>query len=355
MSRQKKLVRLCWLILLLCSTLITGQWTTSKAHAANTGAGFTVQMVKNPRQRTATTGYFDLQVQPGQTGAVQMRVINLSKQTLHLQLHANTGYTTANGIEAYDLTTLGNRSTAQYQLQTIFKAPQNLTLAPAASKLVTVSYRIPQTKFKGVLEGAFYFLNMAKGTGQTTNQAGFQIHNRYALALGLVLREQDTSTVKPTLKMQGITTGSDQQSKFSPAVGVKLANTQPQLLTHLKIDGRIYNANGQLKYQTVRQKLGMAPTSNFTYFINTNNKRLAPGKYKMRLVATAHHQRWLFTRNFTVTKAQAEKVNQQVPRDWHWLWWLLLVLLILLLLILLLWLVYRYGQRKGESQANQRK
>lgn len=338
-----------WLGLVMALGLLS--WLNCQpAQAANTGAGFTVQMVKNSRQRAATTGYFDLKVAPGQTGQVQMRVVNLTKQALHLQVHANTGYTTGNGIEAYDKVTLGSLSTAPYQLKSIFKVPTSITVPAAGAKVLTVPYQLPTKAFNGVLEGAFYFLNQATGETQATNQKGFQLHNRYALALGMVLRESDASHVKPALKLTGITTGSDQQAQFSPAVGAKLVNSQPQLLTHLKIDGRIYDQNGQLKFKTVRQNLGMAPNSNFTYLINTGNKRLAAGQYKLRLVATAKHQRWVFTRTFKVSKAQADKVNQQVPRDWHWLWWVLLALAILLI-ILLLWLVYRYGQRKGREQA----
>ncbi|MFC6181038.1 DUF916 and DUF3324 domain-containing protein [Lactiplantibacillus daowaiensis] len=328
-------------------------WLTVPVRAATNGAGFAVQLVKNSRQSTATSSYFDLQVKPNQTGTVQMRVVNLTQKTVRLQLNANTGYTTSNGVEAYDKATLGELSTAKYQLKTIFKVPHKITLAPAASKLITIPYTMPADSFNGILEGAFYFLNLDKGPAQTTNQKGFQIHNRYALALGVVLREHKTPKVKPDLALTGMTTGSDQQSKFSPAIGVKLANTQAQLLTHLKIDGRVYDATGQLQFKTVRKDLGMAPNSNFTYLINTKNQRLAAGKYRVRVVATAHQQRWVFTRYFTVTKSQANKVNQQVPRDWHWLWWFLIIVVILLI-ILLIWLAYRYGQRKGQQQSKQK-
>ncbi|MDQ7937011.1 DUF916 and DUF3324 domain-containing protein [Lactiplantibacillus sp. WILCCON 0030] len=315
--------------------------------ASGNGAGFTIQMVANPHQTSGVTNYFDLTVQPGQTGSVQMRVINLTKQTLHLRLASNTGYTTSNGTEAYDLSKLGTRSTAQYQLNQLFQTPAKLTLAPSATKLITVPYQMPKQGFNGILEGAFYFLNLASGSRQVTNQKGFYLHNRYALALGLVLRQNAKITVKPKLTLNKIATGIEQRQKFSPAISVNLANVAPQLLKKLTVDGRIYGDNNRLKYRTKRSGLGMAPASNFDYLINTNNQRLAAGKYRLHLVATSGSQRWVFNRQFTVTKAAADHANAETPRDWHWLWWLLLIIIILLVI----WLAYRFGKHQAAKKS----
>lgn len=336
-----------WLILVsvLAGVLVRPSAITGQAATGN-GAGFTVQMVTNPRQTTGINNYFDLTVKPGQTGTVQMRVINLTKQRLQLRLASNTGYTTTNGTEAYDLTKLGAKSTAQYQLRDLFKTPTKLTLDPGATKLVTVPYQLPKSGFEGILEGAFYFLNLASGSEQATNQKGFYLHNRYALALGLVLREQTSVKVKPKLVLKDIGTEIDQRQKFSPAISAKLANVAPQLLKKLTIDGRIYDQSNRLKYRTKRTKLGMAPASNFDYLINTGNKRLAAGRYRLHLVATAGSQRWVFNRHFTISRSAAAKANAETPHDWRWLWWSLLMIVILLIL----WLTYRFGKHQAEKK-----
>ncbi len=347
MQRPVTRRRLWWLILLSVVGLFVSLRPVISQATTGNGAGFTIQMVPNPRQTTGVTNYFDLTVKPGQTGTLQMRVINLTKENLHLQLASNTGYTTCNGNEAYDLAKLGTRSTAQYHLNELLKTPAKLTLAPTATKLVTVPYQIPETGFDGVLEGAFYFLNLSSGVSQSTNQRGFYLHNRYAVALGLVLRQNTTPVVKPKLVLKKIGTGIEQRKKFSPAISVKLANVAPQLLKKLTIDGRIYDQNSRLKYRTKRTGLGMAPASNFDYLINTGNKRLSAGKYRLRLVATAGKKRWVFNRQFTITKAAADQANAETPRDWRWLWWSLLIVLVLLVL----WLAYRFGKYQAEKKS----
>lgn len=336
-----------WLLgLIVLGGFLVGLWPSASQAAVTNGAGFTVQMVSNAHQTKGIENYFDLTVKPGQTGTVQLRVINLTKQTLHLQLNSNTGYTTSNGTEAYDLAKLGQKSTAQYQLAQLFKTPAKLTLAPATSKLVTVPYQIPKHNINGILEGAFYFLNLASGAEQATNQKGFQLHNRYALALGLVVRQDGQPVVKPRMVLKGVSTGIEPRQKFSPAISVKLANTAPQLMTKLKIDGRIYDQNNHLAYQTKRHGLGMAPASNFDYLINTGNHRLKAGNYRVHLVATAGKQRWVFDRHFTISRKAATKANAETPRDWRWLWWLLLLLLILVVI----WVAYRLGKHQAAKK-----
>ena len=337
-----------WTLILLSTIagLFIGVQSLTGQAATSNGAGFTVQMVPNSQQTTGITNYFDLTVKPGQTGTVQMRVVNLTKQRLRLQLTSNTGYTTTNGTESYDLAKLGTKSTAQYQLRDLFKTPAKLTLDPAETKLVTVPYQVPAAGFKGILEGAFYFLNLASGSEQATNQKGFYLHNRYAVALGLVLRESTASKVKPKLVLKHIGTGIEQRQKFSPAISVRLANVAPQLLKKMTIDGRIYDQSNRLNYRTKRSGLGMAPASNFDYLINTGNKRLAAGKYRLHLVATAGGQRWVFDQQFTISRTAANKANAETPRNLQWLWWLLLVIVILLVI----WFAYRIGKHQAKKK-----
>lgn len=341
--RNKRLVR--WLIGLV---VLLGCGLGARPAQAATGAGFTMQMVPNSAQTTGQQGYFDLTVKPNQTGVLRFKLVNLTNGTLKLKVAANTGYTSANGIEAYDRHQLGTRSATRYQLKDLVKVPATVTLEPGATRLVTATYRMPAERFTGVLEGAFYVLNPATGDRQATDKRGFYIHNRYAMELGLVFREQTSVKVQPNLKLTRVSAQVDAANKFSPAVSAHLVNTRPQLLKHLTIDGRVSDANNQLLYKTKRTHLGMAPMSNFDYLINTSNQRLKPGRYQLRLVATAGKQRWVFERHFTISAKQAEHANRETPRNWQWLWWLLLILLILLAL----YGAYRFGRRQAKEKSN---
>lgn len=207
---------------------------------------------------------------------------------------------------------------------------------------------MPNKTYKGVLDGALIFLNKATSSTTQTNKKGFQIKNRYALALGLTLRTDTTHRVKPTMRLTHVTSGVDSGSKFSPSVKVHLVNPRPTLITQMKIKSTVSKLNGKILYKSSQKNMAMAASSNFNYAISTQSKALKAGKYHLHLVATSGHYKWVFNRNFTITATQAKKVNQHaiIKHNYLWLW----IALGILLLALLLWLVYRLGQRNSKQK-----
>ncbi|AVK63323.1 hypothetical protein C5Z26_04065 [Lactobacillus sp. CBA3606] len=348
MGRKKWIFKLAswWLI-----TLSFWLLSVPLLAKADTGAGFTLQMVRDRHQlKQKRVSYFDLQVKPNEQGTLKVLATNLTNQPLTLKLAVNSGYTTESGSEAYDTTNLtAQQTTVPYQLKTLFQVPQQVTLQAHEKRLIKLTYHVPQVAFKGMLEGALYVVNTAKSTGKATNKKGFRIHNQYALALGIVLREDVADVVAPQLKLTKITTGTDSQAKFSPAVLVNLANTAPQLIQKLAINSKVMTRTGKTVYTSRQNDLGMAPDSDFDYKINTKQQRLKAGKYRLHLVAKSGTQSWVFNRNFTITAAQAQHANRNLQNTTHFWWWLLIGLLLLIILLVLL--AYYLGRRRSKRAA----
>ncbi|MFC6315416.1 DUF916 and DUF3324 domain-containing protein [Lapidilactobacillus achengensis] len=312
------------------------------------GAGFTMQVVDHPKQYRPDVTYFDLLVKPSEQGQLSVRLRNQTAKQIKVELAVHSGYTNEAGYEMYDLAKLGKRSTAPFQLSQIFGGSQVVELAGNADKVVSFAYQMPDQAFTGILEGAVYAKSLAKSERQETNQRGFYLHQKYALALGLVLREDVKTKVRPELKMGKISTAVDSTASFSPAVTANLANVQPQILTALTIKGQVLDQQGQKLYQTKKTGLGMAPSSNFNFHIATDNQRLQAGKYRLRIVATSHDQKWTFEQPFTITRAQAAKGNESLDANKRNKWGLRIGLSLLVLLIL--YLIYRWGRRQGRKQ-----
>ncbi|WP_412989458.1 DUF916 and DUF3324 domain-containing protein [Pediococcus siamensis] len=278
---------------LLVTIVITGGLFTDKTVRADE-ATFTVSRIASKQQNDTSVSYFDLKLKPNQTTQIQVKVTNLSNQTLHLIASPNTGYTTDSGTVAYDLKKLGSKSTAPYQLETILGGQQKVTVPAKGSKVVTFPIKMPATPFKGVLDGALYFLNPKTSQTTATNKKNFTIKNRYALALGVTIHEDTQTTVLPKLKLGTIKTGTAQADKFSPAIQVNVINSQAALAKKLHITSQV-SKDGKTLYKTNTKNLTMAADSNFDYAITTNHAALQAGTYHLHMVARSGRNAGLST------------------------------------------------------------
>jgi len=314
-------------------------------HAA--GAGFTITPIASKQQNDSSVSYFDLKLKPNQTAQVKVKITNTTTKTLNLIASPNTGYTTDSGSVAYDLQKLGSKSTAPYQLQTLMGGQQKIAVPAKSQKVVTFPIKMPTTPFKGVLDGAIYFLNPKTSGSTATNKKSFSIKNRFAMALGVTIHEDTKTTVLPKLTLGAISTGTDQNDTFSPAVKVKLNNTHATLTKKLKIKSQV-SQNGKTLFKTNTSNLTMAANSNFNYTITTNHTALKAGTYRLHLVARSGSQKWTFNRNFVITKTQAKTANRhaRVKKN-YFIWYILAILLVLLLLLIAFWF--------GRSSSKQKK
>lgn len=316
------------------------------------GAGFTVAAVTPVNQFDKHASYFDLKVVPGQKQNINVQIQNLTNTPKKIIAYPNTAYTSNAGVEAYDKNKLKHLSRAPFLLSEILGRPQKIILAPRETKTLTFTIQMPQQKFRGILEGALYFLDSQTSSAQQTNQKGMTIKNRYALALGIVLREDTHTSVAPKMKMNKISTGIQDTANFSAATRVNLENTRPVMIKKLKLVGEISKeAGSKVLYRSTQKNLGIAPNSNFDYSIDWHNDTMTAGKYHMHLVATSGKYKWVFDRDFNITRSAAAKVNKKanIERNWTWLWILLGGLLVLLVFIL----AFFIGRHSANKKATQ--
>lgn len=332
-------------LLLILGILFTGTLVSAhKVQAA--GASFSVSRVANKNQNDTSVSYFDLKLKPAQVTKVQVKVTNLSNKTLHLIASPNTGYTTDGGAVAYDLQNPGKKSTAPAQLQKIMGGQQKVTVAPKGQRIVSFTVKMPTTTFKGVLDGAIYFLDTKTSSPTATNKKNFTISNRYAMALGMTLHEDTQTIIAPSLALGKIDTGMDNADEFSPAFKVNIINNHAALAKKLHITSQI-SKHGNVLFKTNTANLTMAADSNFNYAITTNHTALKAGTYHLHLVAKSGVKKWTFNRTFTITNAQAKKANKHAHiKKSYLIWYILAAILLLLLLIFAFWL----GKRSSKSK-----
>lgn len=232
-----------------------------------------------------------------------------------------------------------------YVLTQFLSKPVTVTLEPRTQKTVTFEYQIPKKGFKGTLLGSIYVLDTTASDQKTK---GFALKNRFAMALGVSMSMDVKRMVAPDLKL-GAIKASTRQNK--PIVAARLRNVKPSYFRKMSVTTKITKA-GQTRrlYQGKLTGGSMAPNSNFEFATPTKGKVIPAGRYRYDMTVKATGRTWHFTKYFTISRAQHNKLankNGEKPASNWWYW--LIALLLLLLLILVAWLFYLLGKRRREE------
>lgn len=335
--------RKLWWLLALLACLAGFAWPAQPTQAA-AGARFTISPVLTKNQVGMNNGYFNLLLQPNATETLAVNVTNLSDKKLQVRVTPTTAWTNSN-IQIDYGPGAPKDSSASTILTKLMSSGQTVTLAPKATQRVSFTLRTPKAGLQGLVLGAIRAEDQ-KSYKQRTK--GFAISNKFAMVLGVQV-QTNKDLITKRLRLTGVKAGVQTNQA---AVLATLNNPQPTILNRLQLKAKVMR-RGETKALLTRSttRNAMAPNSHATFAVFSRTA-LRPGKYTLDLVATNPGHRWHFKENFTITAAQATKINKQVhlkvKYQIPWLW-LLIGLLILIILILLILLLKR--RRKDDSPA----
>lgn len=320
--------------------------------AADNGANFTIAPVYPSNQTDKALGYFRLETPADYKGQLQVTVANLDEQkTRTFRVSPVAATTSDEGQINYTPSSAKPDPSAQYVLTQFLSKPVTVTLEPRTQKTVTFEYQIPKKGFKGTLLGSIYVLDTTASDQKTK---GFALKNRFAMALGVSMSMDIKHMMAPDLKL-GAIKASTRQNK--PIVAARLRNVKPSYFRKMSVTTKITKA-GQTRrlYQGKLTGGSMAPNSNFEFATPTKGKVIPAGRYRYDMTVKATGRTWHFTKYFTISRAQHNKLankNGEKPTSNWWYW--LIALLLLLLLILVAWLFYLLGKRRREEEDDDEK
>ncbi|HEQ3529206.1 TPA: DUF916 and DUF3324 domain-containing protein [Bacillus cereus] len=315
-------------------------------HAAEMKFAVTAVIPENQVDKNQT--YFDLKMEPGKKQTIQVQMKNDTDKEVIVETHANTAITNSNGITDYSMIDPQLDSTLKTPFSKIAKV-QKETKIPAKGKVtLDVSIEMPAESFDGVILGGLYFREKEDEKEKGTSD-NVQIENKYAYAIGVVLRETDAQ-VKPDMKLNEVKPG---QVNARNVVTANLQNIKPAMLKNLSVDAKVYTEKGKdILHETKKENLRMAPNSNFDYAISWDNKALEPGTYRLEMKATDGDQKWEWTKKFTIEGKEAQKLNDtavEAKKDYT-LYYIIGGILLLVALLVLVFLLGRRSKKKGGEQ-----
>ncbi|KLI76727.1 MULTISPECIES: DUF916 and DUF3324 domain-containing protein [Lacticaseibacillus] len=295
---MKKLVRNILLLFLFMVFI----WPLRVVNAA-VAPKFTVTPILPANQRQTVTGYFDLQIQPGQQEDLQLRIANQTDETQTYTLAANPAYTTNSGMIAFDQSRPSLDQNA-IRLNTLIKGPASATIAAGSNQVVTYHLQSPSTHFIGIISGGFYILQKG-GTAATSSTSGVRFTDQFAIGIPLILR-QDLKTPNPP--MLELTKASIGTANHYPVVNANIHNPSSNQFGEIATDYKLFPTGGNKAVLTGHfAGLAVAPHSRFTQSIPLNGKQLQAGSYTLKWTAKSGSYTW--------TKQVSFRYNGHLPTN----------------------------------------
>ncbi|WP_125708325.1 DUF916 and DUF3324 domain-containing protein [Lacticaseibacillus porcinae] len=330
-------IKLWWLpVLLAIFGVVIG--TSHSVNAASSKSYEEVPLsvipVKNPYQVNANTAFYDLEIQPGKSTELQMKLANKGTKAIVVDMQAITSTTSTGSQISYANTTQPKDSSLAHPLSSLIKIPDayhKLTIPGQSTALFHMPITMPTQKFRGIILGAIRVSPVVK----KSTQAG--IGNTYGYAVAV--RLSNGLSEQPDLRLKQVGVVND---FTGTAVTATLQNYKASMLRNGKLSTRVtkQGQNRTLKALTVNAA-SAAPNSTWTVKTPWDGA-VAPGDYTMHVKYTTTDPQfsgtkvWNFSRNFHISTVDAARYNlSQLNIPW-WVYLILAIILLLLIIVIVL-------------------
>lgn len=322
------------------------------------GAAFTANIVAPENQKNEKDPFFNLQVTPGQKQTLTIELVNQTSRPLILSVEPSTAITTINGQISYAGTGKTFDQSLKHPFSKMGIKKQKISLNGNEDRKVSFTYTVPKDKFDGSIMGGLLIKQLKSddtvADERKSDKDTIKIENAFQQTIAVVMNE-NSKEIKTDLRLQSAHTGMSGQG--NAAILANVRNVSPMAFGGLKIEAQVINAdNLAVVYKNTAEDLSMAPNSNFDFAIPVGAQSVKAGNYTLKLTASSGVRKWNMNTNFTVTDAQASKLNKQnltIKHDYTWLWILSIISGIILLAAILI-LFYYLGGRRAEKQSRTR-
>lgn len=345
MKQLKKIFTILTFILLaLTPAIASAQDSSDPGEAAEFSA---TKIAPTSPQVDPNSAFYDLLVQPGDEVTIQAELTNYSADENTIKMGNYTTFTNDNGEINYSAPMPEDHQDKSLELPfssiSSLMEGDTVTLAPGEKKVVSMGINIPQEAPNGVILGSWYFEKQGTDTeAPDPDQGGVQIDNRFAYAMAVKLTVQ-SEIGSPNMNLLKVEPGLNNYQKV---INAQVQNDQAAILSELAVTGEITRqGNDRVLLNQSLQNRVMAPNSNYNVPFFYGERQLEPGDYTMHLKATTtdpkwEEQTWEWTKDFTITREQADEINQAAVNDPepepNCLVYVLIGIILLLLLILLI-------------------
>lgn len=287
---------------------------------------FSVETEIPENQIDKTKTYFDLMMKPDQEQILKVRAANSTDENLVIDVSVKSATTNSNGVIEYGESLTALDKSAPADLSEIIQ----LKDGGESVELPAKSEKVDETKDK-----------------QKANTNGLAIENRYAYTVAVLLRENET-VVQPELSLEKV---EPTQRNARSVISATLLNHEAAYLQSMKVTANVKNKKtNNVILEKEQEDMQMAPNSIFNFPIPYEENEMEAGTYVLAMTVEGSGKKWQFTKEFTISKEEAETFNEKdvtVKKTESKLIYLLIGLLILLLIICL-FIILRLKKQKNK-------
>ena len=332
-------------LVLLSGTVFVLLNGNQKAQASQ--LNFNVEAIIPENQVDENKTYYDLRIEPDKTQDLKMILHNSTDKDVSVELTAEAATTNLNGVVEYGKTKAKRDSTLKTSIGEIVTLSEENPVIPAkGSKEITLTVKMPTTDFDGVLAGGITVKEKSNDNSESKNEAkGMAIENKYSYVVALILHG-NSDIVPSKLKLNQVKAA---QVNVRNVISANLQNTEAKYLNQVSVDAKITKKDDtNTLYSIKKEKMQMAPNSNFNFPIPLNGEALKSGKYTLKMKVVSQGDTWNFTRDFTISAEEAKKLNEQdvsIVKSNLWIY-----ILIGLILFVLLFIVFYFIMKKRKKE-----
>lgn len=317
------------------------------SYAEETSAGgYTIEGIPNSHQIDKNAGYFDLNEQPGSMDKLKLKLINQSSQEKILQVKVTNGNTNSNGLIDYT-GTLKDHVLLSTPLTSILKTSSDTVRVPANSEVETVLIlHMPPKKQEGIILGGIV---VSEAEDKIKQRKEMSVKNTYSYTLGVVLKnnEQEPTTNNISVELASVNATLSYGKKV---VQADIINPHPYIFGEATVIGKIKTDDDNKVIQEKKaEHVSLAPYSVYPFQFDWKKAELRPGKYQFEGIVKTAEKEWKLSKNFKITKGQADKINKKavfkvsIP---SWLRYSSIVFFVMTILITV-WIIFRdYRMKK---------
>lgn len=333
------------LFVLFIGFILPSQVVKAADKSSNQEVGFDIQAFIPENQIDKKNSYFDLRMKPKQKQTLQVIVNNTSDEAGIYKIRVNQAYTNNQGFIDYQKQVKPDKS-LPYDINDLVKYPKTIKVSANSSKIFKIQVMMPAKAYNGQILAGVQVNKVMKQTAGISNAFG------YVLSLKLT---ENNNEVKRDLKLLSV---KPKAAFGKTSIVATLRNPKMDAYGHLKYQSKVLKkgTSDVVFTKTYDTDMQMAPNSKYNFAIEYG-KRLKPGDYTLDLVVSdAKSNRWHFKKNFTITKEQADKINNVTidagQKKSYWWVYLLAGLLAAAIVLLLILIFKRRKKDKDKEQIN---
>lgn len=315
----------------------------------NIGFSVAAQLPKNQVNRKES--FFDLKMTKGQTQTLKTTIYNSTNRDIKVTSAIHTAYTNTAG--AIEYVTPGKKydSSLKYKMSDITKLDEDkaVTVPAHASKVVSVTVKMPSEQFNGAILGGWYFKRVnEKTTGEV--KGATNVSSEYSYVLGI--KYNSGTTPAPVLKLSDVSAGI---VNYHTGVVATLRNTAAVMIPKVTTKTTITSKNSGKTVKTeIKKNVMIAPNTTYNYPLLFGKTKLQAGTYHLHMVAKNSDHKWTFDRDFKISAADAKTYNKKsMNNSGISIWWLVALgalgmLMLVLLVLLIIFLIRKRRKDKDE-------